>query len=331
MLRAILILNGIAIILNRKKLINTFIGLFVGYVFVFSGASKLMFVEPFEFSFVEIGFGWYVSPFLARILIAAEFALGLGLIFNVKSKLTMKFILAMLIFFTGYLIYLWIKTNNSADCGCFGEYLQMNPLESIIKNIVLAIPTIYLLYKKEPFKWRFEKIFIAAIVSVSLFTSFAVNCIEMSRFQITDIDSRNYKLEIEKLGPYVYKNDTVKLNEGKKIVCFFSLTCPHCKLASKKMTVIQRNLQKEIPVYYILGGSTERLTKWWEETASYPFPYFNILPKKEGDIESSKREELFFRLSGMSLPSIYFLNDGIVWKKVNYETLHQEDVEEFLK
>lgn len=294
----------------------------VGVTFIVSGATKLMFVDPFELSFVQLGFSWYVAPFLARLLIAAEFALGLGLIFNVKTKLTLKFIIGMLIFFTIYLIYLWIKTNNSADCGCFGEYFKMNPLESIIKNIVLAIPSVYLLYKIEPFKWRFEKIFIASILALSLFTSFAINYIEMSRFQVTNIESKDYKLDVERLGAFVYKNDTIKLNEGKKIVCFFSLTCPHCKLAAKKMTIIKENLGIDIPVYYILGGKPELLDAWWVETASFLFPYLNMKPGTD---------QQFFSLSGTSLPSIYYLNEGIVWKKVNYETLHQEDVEKFLE
>ncbi|HBF87437.1 MAG TPA: hypothetical protein DDX39_02255 [Bacteroidales bacterium] len=305
-----------------KTIIHFLLRLLVGATFIFSGASKLLFIEPFELSFVELGFGWYITPFLARFLIASEFILGLALIFNVKTKLTLKFIIGMLVFFTFYLLFLWIKTNNSADCGCFGEYLKMNPLESIVKNIVLAIPTIYLLYKNNPFKWKFEKLLIIMILVVSLFTSFAVNYIEMSKFNVINIDNSNYKLEVEKLGDFVYNNDTIKLNEGKKVVCFFSLKCKYCKLASKKLSIIRKDLDTEIPVYYILGGDVDLLPKWWEETASYPFPYLNILPGND---------KQFFSLSGGALPAIYFLNDGIVWKKVDYERLHQADFEEFLE
>ena len=68
-----------------KTIIHFLLRLLVGATFIFSGASKLLFIEPFELSFVELGFGWYITPFLARFLIASEFILGLALIFNVKT------------------------------------------------------------------------------------------------------------------------------------------------------------------------------------------------------------------------------------------------------
>jgi uncharacterized membrane protein YphA (DoxX/SURF4 family) len=305
-----------------KKIFHLVLALFIGATFIFSGLSKVLFVEPFELSFVELGFGWYASPFLARFLIAAEFALGLGLIFRVKTKLVLQFIIGMLVFFTFYLIYLMIKSDNSADCGCFGEYLKMNPLESVIKNIVLIIPSIYLLFKIDNFKWKFEMWFTILIIIASLSSAFGIYYFDASKFQVTNIDSRNYKLDVKILGDFVYNNNTIKLDEGKKVVCFFSLTCPHCKLASKKLTIIRENLGIEIPVYYILGGSSEFLPDWWKETGSYKFPALNIQPGMDRQ---------FFSLSGGSLPSIYFLNDGVVWKKVNYERLHQADFEEFLE
>ena len=40
--------------------------------------------------------------------------------------------------------------------------------------------------------------------------------------------------------------------------------------------------------------------------------------------------EVFFKLSGSDLPSIYFLNDGLVIKKLGFLNFSQEEVEEFL-
>lgn len=304
-----------------NKYINFILRAFIGVVFIFSGASKLAFPVAFELSFAEVGISWYIAPFLARILIASEFILGLAVLFNIKTKLALKFIIVILLFFNVYLIYLWVKSGNSADCNCFGEYLKLNPLESIIKNVILLIPAIYLLYKNARFKWRFEKLFVILIVLASLFTSFAINYIEMSQFETINPSNKNYELKTDRLGDFVYQNDTIKLNEGKKIVCFFSLYCKYCKLAAKKITIFRNNLDTDISVYYVLGGENTYVDQFWEETASYRFPYLNVLPDQTKE---------FFSLSGNSLPSIYFLDNGIVWKKVNYEALRQEDFETFL-
>lgn len=307
----------------KKEVILLIIRFIIGIVFLFSGITKLVYVEPFELSFAQLGFSWNLTPFIARLFIAFEFVLGLCVIFRIKNKLTLKSIIGLLIIFTFYLAYLWYKTNNEADCGCFGEYLKMNPLQSIIKNIVLGILAVYLLIKTEEYKHKMEKVILSIIIISSLISAFAFNYIDFNRFKLADVDERNYRLELELFDPFIYGNDTLKMDEGKKIVCFFSLRCPHCKLAAQKISIIKDNLPTDIPVYYYLGGDSTKINDWWKEANSHKFPYNNVPDTKEN-------ARNFWGISGGSLPAIFFIENGIVWKKVEYSSLNQEDFELFL-
>ena len=53
----------------------------MGLVFIYSGYTKLYPIEPFEFTFVDLGIaGWKSAPFIARFMIGLEFLIGFLLI-----------------------------------------------------------------------------------------------------------------------------------------------------------------------------------------------------------------------------------------------------------
>ena len=76
----------------------------MGAVFIFSGYTKLNPIEPFEFTFVDLGFiNWKIAPFIARLMIGAEFLIGTLLILNLNlRKTTYKLGIGILIFFSIY-------------------------------------------------------------------------------------------------------------------------------------------------------------------------------------------------------------------------------------
>ena len=103
----------------------------MGAIFIFSGYTKLYPIEPFEFTFVDLGFNWQIAPFVARLMIAIEFLIGILLVLNVNlRKFSYKLGIGILVFFCVYLILLMAILGNKGNCGCFGTYLQMTPLQA---------------------------------------------------------------------------------------------------------------------------------------------------------------------------------------------------------
>ena len=49
----------------------------MGLVFLYSGYTKLEPIEPFEYTFVDLGVAnWRIAPFMARFMIGLEFLIG---------------------------------------------------------------------------------------------------------------------------------------------------------------------------------------------------------------------------------------------------------------
>src|ERR1022692_930913 len=131
-----------------KKIIFGLLSALMGAVFLFSAYTKLYPIEPFEYTFVDLGIGnWQTAPFIARILIGLEFLIGFSLITQLRlKKITYKLSIVALLIFCLYLILEIIFSGNKGNCGCFGTTLFMTPLQALIKNIIM-LTILMLLYK----------------------------------------------------------------------------------------------------------------------------------------------------------------------------------------
>ncbi|MFH0864734.1 MAG: BT_3928 family protein [Bacteroidota bacterium] len=123
----------------------------VGLTFMFSGFVKgidpLGSVYKFNEYFEVYGMEW-LSPlalFLAVLLCAIEFTIGVMLVFGVKPKLSAWLSFIMMFFFTG-LTFLSAINNPVSDCGCFGDAVKLTNWETFYKNVVLIILVLFLLF-----------------------------------------------------------------------------------------------------------------------------------------------------------------------------------------
>ena len=121
------------------KLIKDILRIGIGGMFVIAAILKLMSIDEFEiyiYSFNVLNF--LLTSFVSRIIIAGEFILGLFLILKVNYKFTWNATMTILILFTLFLIYTAIFRNDT-NCHCFGQLVELSPVESIIKNVIAMI------------------------------------------------------------------------------------------------------------------------------------------------------------------------------------------------
>jgi len=138
--------------------------IFLEVMFLFSGISKLLSMAFFDAMVAELFLGpnYYDFPTgldytqrLSRVLIASELVLGAAILMDKWVKrITIPAIFGMLLLFTVHLFYEGLTSDKGfveGNCGCFGDVLPMNNLESIIKNVVamLAAVFVWLKYKEE--------------------------------------------------------------------------------------------------------------------------------------------------------------------------------------
>ena len=121
------------------KLIKDTLRIGIGGMFVIAAILKLMSIDEFEiyiYSFNVLNF--LLTSFVSRIIIAGEFILGLFLILKINYKFTWNATMIVLILFTLFLIYTAIFRNDT-NCHCFGQLVELSPVESIIKNVIAMI------------------------------------------------------------------------------------------------------------------------------------------------------------------------------------------------
>lgn len=306
-----------------KKVLLFILCSLLGIVFIVSGISKLYPIEPFEYTFVDIGvFNWQLAPFVARLLIGLEFLIGTLLVFSLSfKKFSFKLGVLVLLLFCIYLISLIYFTGNKGNCGCFGSYIKMTPLQALIKNAIMIIAFIFL--KKFHVGWILKRkinIIIMFIISLLFVLPFILNPVELD-YSEAYLNKRenNFKLELDSLYKHATLNKPpVTLSQNKHIIVFLSLTCKYCRIAANKIRIIhERN--PGIPFYFVLNGDSQDLKAFFEITNTQDIPYCFLLGKS------------FVYLAGTNMPVIYLVNNSIIENDVNYIDLDQEEIEKWLK
>ncbi|MBR1793485.1 MAG: DoxX family protein [Bacteroidales bacterium] len=184
-------------------MLNVIARWFVGLLFLFSSFVKG--VDPLGTAFkIEEYFsawsGGFISfmglmpfaSFFAMLLITCEFLVGVLLITNSFRRFTAWLLVAMMIFFTfSTALDAFSPTYGISDCGCFGDAVKLTPLQTFLKNIVLDIPTVWILLTWHVrSKNRFTRdsiIAIAAILAMVIFGLYNINnepCIDFRPWKV---------------------------------------------------------------------------------------------------------------------------------------------------
>ena len=294
----------------------------LGVVFLYSGYTKLYPIEPFELTFVDLGIGgWRIAPFIARFMIGLEFMIGLLLIFGLYiKKFTAKLTIASLIFFSLYLLFVIWKEGNNGNCGCFGTTLVMTPAQALVKNAVMLILSFVILKYYEGLnfgkisKWLFGAIFIT-----SFGMPYILNYVDMDYSSAYLTKKENYfKLELDSLYADAKMHPPSKtLSTGKHIISFMSLTCPHCRIAAKKLKLMQEK-NPSISIYLVLNGEYAKIQPFFEDTKAYNIDYCVLNGRN------------FIYLAGLRMPVIYMVNNSVVENSLDYMSLDQTEVENWL-
>lgn len=255
-------------------------------------------------------------------MIGLEFFIGLMLIFNLYlKKFTIKLTAATLIVFTIYLLILIFKDGNNGNCGCFGNAIAMTPLQAVIKNVIMLGVCFFIYKSHEGFSFGKLSLWISVtFLLTAMAMPHVLNYIDMSYSEAyLNRPEYNFKLELDTLYNNAKVNQPPRtLSEGKHVISFMSLTCPHCRLAAKKIRIIhERN--PEISFYFVLNGEKENLKRFYEDTKTEDIPYCMLGARP------------FVFLGGTALPAIYLVNNSVVEHSVNYVNLDQTEIEKWMK
>lgn len=307
--------------IQKNKLISHSIRVCVGVVFVASAVLKYTSIEAFDLYVYEHNlFNLAVSSTLTRLLIAAEFSLGIFLITNLFIRFSYIITYLFLFAFTIYLLlqpYLFdVQLNN---CFCFGDKIVLNHLQSIGKNIILMILMLGIncrFYKK-----RKNEFLIFILIVLLIFTGFMViNAPDYLYTKIYQsevrIDTSNYQNALQNSESHDF------YAEGRKLICLYSHHCTYCKRASQKIEKIR--IKNEIPFEQIV-------CVFWDVADSSDVANFFEITKVDIPRYTFFNVDDFFKITNGQMPIILYSNQGEIIKSLNYAGLVESEMVNFLK
>ena len=280
-----------------------------GILFLLSATAKLVGIDAFELYL--FGFGWFslgTAYLLARLVIAAEYALGILLIANFYPRLAFWGCLAALVVFSAFLAGLLLKGNGD-NCHCFGEWIDLNPAQSLAKNAGMLI-LLLLGAGVRPFRIRWKPLWLALALVVPLATVLIVSPPDNWRYDsYTRHELVNEPAFREAVDGGILPASVL---EGDRVVCFYSLKCNFCKMSARKLATLRaRGEFSEAPVTFIIGrGENPDPDPFLSETGFYPDEIRFIEPAD------------FLRITNGAFPVILVLHEGDIVEKYNYRSLH---------
>ncbi len=305
--------------MESKKIILLVFRVLVGLTFIASAVLKLVSLESFELYVYSFGlFSYAASTFFARLLIMIELLLGVGITFCVLYKHVWRLTLAMLVGFSLFLIYLALFRADD-NCHCFGNVVDLNATESIIKNIVL-IGMLLLVRKQNEWHHSLKAYIVTISIMVSVFIPFF-------GFPMDSMYSLFYGDKNERFNPSVYDNVmelpeySTMIDSSKNMVLgLVSETCKHCKSGNTIMAAFfeQNGLDSSRFKNLVMSRDSATLDTFKIETKTQKFEYRTMNPS------------FLISLNNGYFPTYLYIEKGKVVKALNYKQLDEKELVRFL-
>ena len=301
------------------RFVTLFLSAIVGCIFLYSAFTKSFPVEPFEYTLAEsLHLPWFWAAIGARFLTGLEAGLGLLLMVNLtgSKKWVLKKAFALLIIFSVYITYIWVRFGSKVNCGCFGDAIWMTPLVSLVKNAILLFIIAFLLRFAGTWKWKRSAITAYVVLLMAIALPFIL--IPMPQGKPDWVKTGGYSIDLSLLRPSGSDTAIADLSKGKHIVAFLSQRCPHCRLAAYKMHVMKQN-NPGLPLFMVIAGvKTTDLSGFFKETRAINIPY------------ALADQQLFMSYTAGVYPQILWINNGTVEAKSDYANLDQAAIEQWL-
>ena len=289
----------------------------LGLVFIVSAVLKILDMDKFEiyiysYHFFSLNFSFLV----ARLAIILELVLGVGLVSHTLHKLYWWGSMAMLGGYTLLLIYA-LTLGRTDSCHCFGDFLQLDPKQSLIKNGVFML-LFLLIYRMESWKTPFRWLLLCLTVMISAIAVFIISPPD----NLTSNSDPEQNLQTELF--YEMLDDApleaLNLREGKQVVCFFSTGCEVCQMAAHKLTLMQQfyGFPPE-NVTCLFMGNEEGMAKFYEESGSSQYR----------DLLYPDVARLLKAING-NFPVVVFLEDGEVVHEYGFRNMNEAEIKSFM-
>lgn len=305
---------------SMKRILLLVLKMLLGVTFCFSAVLKLLGIDQFEVYVFSFGiFSLNLSFILARLCIAWELILGIALVANVYNRLFVRLTMLTLVGFTAFLIYA-IVIGRTDNCHCFGDFIKFTPWQSLGKNVAFVL-LLLAVSKVESFSFRPHWALVLLTMLVPTVTVFCVS--PPDNFLFAE-DGENGIVSQKLFDQYVSDNGDFAetgVLDGKKIVCYFSVSCRYCQLTAQKISAMSERIPiPDTAIFYIFRGkySATQPGKFFAKTGTKPFACTFI------------GSDTLNPMTHGVVPVITFMENGRIRKTFDYRNITESAVSEFV-
>lgn len=301
-----------------KRIVPYLLQVVLGLVLIFSAIMKVVGMDRFEiyiysYHFFSLNFSFLV----ARAAIITELVLGIGLLSRCFHRLMWWGSVAMLGCYTLLLFYALIL-GRTDSCHCFGDILQFNPWQSLLKNAVM-LGAFALIYNNESRRFKNDWLALAAVTLVASAAVFVVSPPDNFTHDYNPERNLNEELFFEALNDTPL--DTLHLTQGRQVVGLFSTGCELCQMSAHKLSLMQQYYGFPAEnVTFVFIGTEEGIERFYE--MSEAARYRSVL------YEDAVR---FLIISDGMLPTLVFMEDGEVIHEYGFRNMKETEIREFFK
>lgn len=326
---------------NILKISSLTVRIIVGLLFVLSAVSKLIAIDSFEVYIYSFNiFSYVTTTILSRLLIAIELFIGLCIVFRMFYKEIWWVALILLIFFTFFLVYV-IRFRSDDNCHCFGDLIDLNPKQSLGKNIILTCLMLFV-NKIDDYCYakKVKKCLGLSFAAISIVIPFVVvpndliynkiysekeniNTVAFNR-SLNDSTYIGYlKVLPEKLNDtIVYENENRLMNitDGRYIVNYVLAGCKYCKMGAERLAIMfdKHNISHE-KLKFVVGGNAVPMSRFITLTETYDFDHWKI------------SQPIMMSITFGRFPLYVFVENGEVVKVADFRHLDEGEIVDFLK
>jgi triosephosphate isomerase len=268
----------------------------------------------------------------AVLLAAAEFIIGICLLFAIRRRLVSKVVLVLMLIMTPLTLWLAL-TDPISDCGCFGDALVLTNWQTFWKNIVLLgaavivwkAPTLQPRLIGESNQWivvNYSVVFILFIIA------------GRSLYTLPQFDFRPYHIGADLRAEWLRMMDgeespladffIERADDGEDITeavlndssYTFLLVAPHLEQADDSQLdelnrVYEYSLDNNYPFYCLTASTGTAISRWCDMTgAEYPF---------------CNTDDITLKTVIRSNPGLVLLHDGVVIRKWSHNALPTDE------
>ena len=301
---------------NNSSVLRISIRLLLGVFFIGTAVLKLLSIDSFEIYIYSFGlFSYTWTTFFSRILIFSELIIGISLILNIWFKKIWWLTMLMMVGFTLFLVYAAIFRNDS-NCHCFGDLIELNPTQSVFKNII-AIMLLLIIRKGQSHDYKplMRKWLVAGTFVIALAIPFVLVPMDVIYNRIySEKENVNTVAFYESLSDSTF----VGLQQGRYLFNYALAGCKFCRLGAEKVTMmVDRHGIPHDRVKFFVGGSDEAISRFIEITGTSDYQHWKIPAPR------------FMAITNGKFPLYVFIEDGKVIKAGDFRILDDETIGSF--